>query len=81
MEQKYVPNMEMISVFPSSTPHHPSYLLGSPFTSCISHVLWRFDRGYVFQNRIAEPDDRHDCASDNAKNRFVQHDATHENVD
>ncbi len=49
-----------------------SYLLGSPFTVGISHVLRRLNGWYVFQNAIAESDDRYDGASDYSYDRLVK---------
>ena len=39
-------------------------LFGSPFGAGVSHVLWRFDRGYEFKHAVTEPDYRDDSACD-----------------
>ena len=84
--------MSKRDVLPSITGYDPlcpripisrkvSYLFGSPFSICISHILRRLNGWYIFQNAIAESNNCDDGTSNYSYNRLVKQYCSDEDVD
>lgn len=58
-----------------------SYLLCTPFTPRVSHVLWRLDRRDVLQDDIADTHNAHHGARYDQQGMLMEQDRTNENVD